>query len=77
MNTFERCIVRSHAIVLQTGNRVHTLFRHILLSQYDCQFLGTVITVVKEDDNIAFFDCAVYSCVIDRFDKFVGHAFVI
>ena len=39
MDPFERSIVRSHAVILQTRDRVHTLFRHILLGQHDMSIL--------------------------------------
>ena len=77
MNTFERCIIRSHAIKLQARNSMHTLFRHILLSQHNSQFLGTVVTVVEEDNHITFFDGTVYGRVIDRFDEFVCNTFIV
>ncbi len=77
MNTFERSIVRSHAIELQAGDRMHALFRHILLSQHDSQLFCTVVTVVEENHDITFFDRTVYSSVVDRLDKLIGHAFII
>ena len=59
---------------------MHANFRHILLSQYDSQLFGTVVTVVEEDHNVAFFDSryrlAVFY-VYDRFDKFVCYTFCV
>ena len=75
--TGERCIVRSHAIVLQVLDSMHTLFRHILLSEDDSQFLRTVVTVVEEDHYVAFLDSTVYSRIVDWLDEFVCHAFVV
>ena len=77
MDPFERSIVRSHAVILQTRDRVHTLFRHILLGQHDSQFFCTVVAVVEKDHDITFFDRTIYCSVVDRFDKLVGHAFII
>ena len=39
--------------------------RQILLSQYLCQLLGTVVTVVDEDNNITLLDSTVNLRVID------------
>ena len=77
MNTFERCIIRSHAIKLQARNSMHTLVRHILLSKHNSQFLGTVVTIVEEANHITFFHGTVYGRVIDRFDEFVCNTFII
>jgi len=77
MNTLERRIIRSHAIKLQARNSMHTLFRHILLSQHNSQFLGTVVTVVEEDNHITFFDGTVYGRIIDRFDEFICNTFIV
>ena len=77
VHTLEGSIVRSHAIILQTGNSVHSLLGHILLSKHDSQFLGTVVTIVEEDNHITFFDGTVYGRVIDRFDEFVCNTFII
>ena len=77
MNAFERCIIRSHTVILQTRDGMHASFRHILLSQYDSQLFGTVITIVEEDHYITLFDCSVAVSVYNRFDEFVCHAFVV
>ena len=77
MNALERCIIRSHTVILQPRDGMHASFRHILLSQYDSQLFGTVVTVVEEDHYITLFDCSVAVSVYNRFDEFVCHAFVV
>ena len=80
MNTLEACIVRSHTEILQVRNSLHSCFRHILLSQNDSQFFGTVVTVVEEDNDVAFFDSSYRFTVFyvyDRFDEFVRYAFCV
>ena len=77
MYTFERSVIRSHTVILQSRDCTHTNFRHILLSQYYCQLFRTVVTVVEEDYYISFFDCSVEISIYNRFDKFVCHAFII
>ena len=77
VNTLERCIVRSHAVELQVLDSHHALFRHIFLSQYDSQFLRTVVTVVEEDHYVAFLDSTVYSRIVDWLDEFVSYTFIV
>ena len=77
VNALEACIVWSHAVVLQVLDGVHAFLWHILLSQYDSQFFCTVVAVVEKDHDITFFDRTIYCSVVDRFDKLVGHAFII
>ena len=77
MNTLERCIIRSHTVILQSRNSLHTCFRHILLSQYNSQFLCTVVTIVEEDNYITFLDSTIEVCINDRFDKFISYTFVV
>ena len=67
----ERCVVRRHAVVLQAGDGVHALLRHILLGQYNGQLLSAVVAVVEEDHYIAFLDGAVESAIYDGFDELV------
>ena len=69
--------MRSHAIILQTGNSVHSLLRHILLSQHDSQLLGTVVTVVEEDNYITFLDSTVEVRVYNRFDELIGYTLIV
>ena len=59
VNALEACIVWSHAVVLQVLDGVHAFLWHILLSQYLGQLLGTVVTVVDEDNNITLLDSTV------------------
>ena len=77
MYALERSIIRSHAIVLQTRNCMHALFRHILLSQNDSQLFRTVVTIVEEDHYIAFLDGSVETAVYNRLDEFVGYTFIV
>ena len=77
MNTCERSIIRCHAIILQSRNCFHALFRHIFLSQYDCQLFRTVVAVVEEDNHITFFYRSIHSCIVDGFDELVSHLFII
>ena len=60
VNTLEVGIIRSHAIVLQILDGMHTLLRHILLGQRDGHLLSTVVTEVDEDHNITLFNRTVY-----------------
>ena len=77
VHTFEGCIVRSHAVVLKSGNGVHALFGHVLLCKYGGKLLGAVVAIVEEYDNIAFLDSAVEGAVVDGLDKFVGNIGII
>ena len=70
-------VVWCHTIILQTLHSRHTFFRQILLSKHFCQLLCTVITVVNEDNDIAFFNRSVDFAVVDCLDKFIGHALVV
>ena len=77
MNAFKRSIIWSHTIILQPRNSMHTCFRHILLSQYYSQLFRTVITIIKEDNNIAFFNCTIHIRINNRLYKFVSNTFII
>ena len=77
MYALEAGIVRSHTEILQARDGLHTLLRHILLSQNDGQLLGTVVAVVKEDNHITFLDGTVYLAIVDRQDELICHALVI
>ena len=46
VHTLERAVVGGHAIVLQTGNGVHSFLGHILLREHFGEFLGAVISTV-------------------------------
>ena len=74
IHALERCIVRSHAIVLQSRYGLHALFRHILLCENLCEFLRAVVAEVDEDNHIALAYSTVYGCVCYRFDELIGHA---
>ena len=73
----EACIIWSHAEILQSRDSIHALFWHILLSQYLCKLLSTVVTIVDEDNNIALTDSTVYIRIADSLDKLVGYALVV
>ena len=75
--TSERSVVWSHAIVLQSGDGLHALFLHILLSEHNGELLGTVVTEIDEDDNVALLNQSVDRSIVDRLDKFVGNTLVI
>ena len=77
MNALEVGIVRCHAVVLQAGDGLHTLLRHVLLGQYDGHLLGAVVTEVDEDDDVTLLDAAVDAGVVDRLDELISHALVI
>ena len=77
MNTLEVGIIGSHAVVLQTGDGVHSLLRHILLCQRDGHLLGTVVTEVDEDHYIALFNATVHTGIVDRLDELIGNAVII
>ena len=77
MNTRERSIVWCHAIILQSGNRLHALLRHILLGQHDGQLLGTVVTEVDEDNHVTLLNQSIDSCIVNRFDELIRHTLVI
>ena len=77
MDSGERCIIRSEAVVLQTRNGVHTLCVHILLCQDYGKFLGAVIAEVEEDDSVTLLYAAVISLVYDRLHKLIGNTLCI
>ena len=77
VNALEACIVWSHAVVLQVLDGVHAFLWHILLSQYLCQLLGTVVTVVDEDNNITLLNSTVNLRVIDWLDELVCYVLII
>ena len=72
VQALERCVVRSHAVVLQAGYGLHALFRHVLLCEDDGQFLGPVVAVVVEDDDVALLDASVDVGVDEGLHEFVG-----
>ena len=77
VHALEAGVIRRHAEILQTGDRVHTCLRHILLCQNDCQLLRTVVAVVEEDHHVALFDDSYRLAILhmdDRFDELVCHA---
>ena len=77
MNTLEVRVVRRHAEILQTRNRMHTSLRHILLRKHDRKLLSAVVAEIEEDDDIALLDNRYRLTVLhmhDRFDELVGHA---
>ena len=77
VNAGERCVVRSHAEVLQTLDSVHTSFLVLLLCEHLCELLSTVVAVVDEDYNVAFLNLAVNGRVVDRKNELVGYALVV
>ena len=77
MNALEICIVWCHAVVLQSRNGLHTLLRHILLCEGYRHLLGTVVTEVDEDNNVAFFDTTIDANIMDRLDEFVSYALIV
>ena len=56
---------------------MHASLFVLLLCEHLCKLLGTVITIVDEDDNVALLNLAVNCRVVDRKDKLVCHAVVI
>ena len=72
VNVLETGIVGSHAVILQAGDGVHACFGHVLLSEHDGEFLGAVVAVVEEDDNVAFANGAVNGCIVDGQHELVG-----
>ena len=56
---------------------MHTLFRHILLSQHYCQLFCTVVTIVEEDNYITFFNSSIEVTIYNRLDEFIRYTFVI
>ena len=75
--TLKRSVVRSHAVVLQIFDGVHASLGVVLLCEHLGKLLGTVVTIVDEDDNVALLDCTVNGRVVDREDELVGHALVV
>ena len=55
----------------------HSFLWHILLSEHLSEFFRAIVTIVNEDNYIAFFDNSVYFAVVDWLDKLVGYAFII
>ena len=72
VNAGERSIVGGHAVVLQAGDGVHTLFGHILLREHHGELLGAVVAVVEEDDHVAFLDASVHVGVHQRFHELIS-----
>ena len=77
VDTRKRSIIRSHAIVFQSGNGLHAVVGHILLSEHLGKFLSAVVAEIDEDHHVALFNKTVYTGVMDRLDELVGNAFVI
>ena len=77
VHALERGVVGCHAVVLQTGDGLHALFRHVLLGEHNGEFLGTVVAEVDEDHHVALLDAAVDAGVMDGLDKLVGDTLVI
>ena len=77
VDTCKLGIVWSHTVILQTGDSVHTLGRHILLCEHNSKLLCTVVAVVEEDDSITLAYAAVEVCIHDRLDELVSHALFI
>ena len=68
----EGVIVGRHAVVLQVGNGLHALLRHVFLREHYGQFLGAVASEVKEDDHVAFLDSTVDVAVYEWLHKLIG-----
>ena len=77
VNASERRVVRRHAIVLQILDAHQAVFRHVLLSERNSDFLSTVGAIVEENHHIAFLDGAIYGAIIDWLDKFVGNTCIV
>ena len=56
MQTGECGLVRSHAVVVQIRYGHHALIRHILLRKHNRHLSRAIITIIEEDNNIAFLD---------------------
>ena len=70
-------VVGRHAVVLQALNRVHSLFRKILLREYSSDFLSSVVTEIEEDYYVVFLDCSINLGIVDGLDELVRHALVV
>ena len=68
----EGCVVRSHAVVLESWDGLHALLLHVLLSEDDGEFLSAVVAVVEEDDYVAFLDASIHVGIHDWLHEFVG-----
>ena len=75
--TLERSVVRSHAVVLQILDGVHASLGVVLLCEHLSKLLGTVVTIVDEDDNVALLDCTVNGRVVYREDELISYALVV
>ena len=72
MQALEGRVIRRHTAVMQIFQRVHALFRHVLLRQHDSDLFGAVIAVIEEDNHIAVTDTSVASRVHQRLHKLIG-----
>ncbi len=73
----ERCVVGSHAVILQILDGVHSGLGHIVLCEHRGQLFGAVVSVVEEYHGVALLDRAVDSGIMDRLYKFVGDVIVV
>ncbi len=73
----KRCIVRSHAIILQIWNCLHACFGDVVLSESDCKLFCTVVAVIEENNRVTFFNGAVYSRIVYGLYKFVCNILVV
>ena len=71
VHTGERCVVRGHAVVLQSWDGVHSLLRHVLLCEGNSEFLGAVVAVIEEDNHIAFLDSSIHIGIDDWLHELV------
>ena len=72
VNTRERSVVRSHAVVLQAWDGLHALLFHVLLSEHDGQLFGAVVAVVEEDDYVTLLDASVHVAVDEWLHELVS-----
>ena len=73
VHTCETGIIWCHAIVLQSRYCLHTLLRHILLSEHNGKFLGTIITEVDKDNHIALLNATIHGTIMNRFNELIGN----
>ena len=77
VHALERCVVGSHAVVLESGDGLHSLLGHVLLSEHLSELLGAVVAEVDEDNHVALLDGSVNLGIVDRLDELVGNAFLV
>ena len=73
LDTFERIVIWSHAIILQIGYGVHSILG--VLCKNCSKLFRAVITIVEENHHMTRTYTAVHAIIDNRLDKLIGHTF--